>query len=209
MIIIKIINWYGYEQEINPALFVNEEYHYPQAPRNRSGMVKNRDIIQYCGYDDIHEFWSADDGPAHYLYHRVVAEAESYLGWRLNNGYHIKTKQLSDIEKALNHYTTLKTKIFSSDIKTYQLIDLACLIFDVDQSFFLTNKMPRSSVYKTVLFIYAFCVQNQPPQVALEAARDSDALFYLKKDSDIIENSLWIKCLNERIQEERKKLKLN
>ena len=205
---IKIVDWYGREQEINPALFANEEYRYLKDYKFRNDMLKVKDIIHYCGYDNTREFWLADDGPAHYMYNRIAAEVELYLGWRINNGYHVKTKQLSDIENALNYNSATETKLVSSDIKAYQCANLSCLIFDVDQAFFLTNKMPRKNIYKAILFVYAFCVQNQPPQVALEAARDSDALWYLKRHNDIVENSLWIKCLNERIQRERKKLKL-
>lgn len=207
---VKIVDWYGHEQEVNPALFANEEYRYPKEPEYRSGLVKVKDIIQYCGYNDTHEFWCADDGPAHYMYNRIVAEVELYLGWRINNGYHIETKQLVDIENALNRYATLETKMSAGDILAHQLSDLHRLVFDVDQAFFQTNKMPRKNIYKAILFTYAFCVRNQAPQVALEAARSNDALSYLKKYSDITEsNSLWKKYLDERIKIERNKLKLN
>ena len=203
-----IVDWYGQEQEIDPALFANEEYRYPKEYGSRNDMLKVRDIIQYCGYDDTYDFWATDDGPAHYMYNRIAAEVELYLGWRVNNGYHIKTISCEDIEDALDSYTSSDKSLDSSLIKVFQFTSLNSLVFDVDQAFFILNATPKQSIYKTILFVYAFCVKNQPPHIALEACRSSDALSYLKKYPDISGDTLWKKVMDERIETERNKLNL-
>ena len=204
---VQIIDWYGNTKEIDPLEFANEEYHYPNAhPYGRCMLVKNRELIKYCGYEDPAVFYREPDYPAKYLYNRIVAEVELALGWRIHNGYLFDNSVVSvkDIAKALEHYTYLPNKT-SSSISIDQRHELRRLIFTTDEALYITNP-PIDSIKKLILFVYASCVKQQPPEVAYQACRSNDAKYYLDRYG--VEDKMWQKTMDDRIMVERKKLKL-
>lgn len=204
---VQIVNWYGNIREINPLDFANEEYRYPNDfPYGRHMLVKNRELIEYCGYEDPAVFYREPDYPARYLYNKVIAEVELALGWRIHNGYHFFDSAVSvkDIAEALEHYTYLPNRT-SSSISIDQRHELRRLIFTTDEALYIVNP-PIDNIKKLVLFVYASCVKNQPPEIAYQACRSSDAKYYLDKYG--VENNMWQKTMDDYILVERKKLGL-
>ena len=207
---IDVIDWYGKTQRIDPSDFANEECRYPATGKygQRWEMVKTKEIIKYCGYDDTKTFYETPDYPAIYLYHRIIAEAELSLGWRIHNGYHKCEFEITvdDIAKAVDHYTTIPHENKMSSCISYdQRVELGHLIFSVDQALYKTYT--PSDIKKMILFAYAICVKNQPPEVAFQACRSADARYYLDKYG--VENKAWQREMDDRIVKERKKLKLD
>lgn len=192
---VQIVDWYGNIREIDPLDFANKEYCYPNDfPYGRHKLVKNGKLIEYCGYEDPAVFYREPDYPARYLYNKVIAEVELALGWRIHNGYHFfdSTVSVEDIAEALEH---------SID----QQYELRRLIFTTDEALYITNP-PIDSIKKLILFVYASCVKNQPPEVAYQACRSSDAKYYL--DIYRVKDKIWQKTMDDSILVERKKLNL-
>ena len=207
---VKIIDWYGHEIEIDLAKFANEEERYDEIKKDYTFPIKNKELIHYLGYKKALDFFIEDDFKAidkHYLYYRIYEEVCYYLDWRINNGYHLKTISIEDLYAALDHYSVYQEKcnISSQDCYIDQCVRLKYLIYDVDRT--MTHLRFELPLKKLVLFTYAFAVKYQPPAVAMEASRSSDALSYLNKYG--VEDKLWKKVMDERIVVEREKLHLD
>lgn len=205
---VQIIDWYGEVRKIDPLDFANKEHRYPNdPPYGRHMFVKNRKLIEYCGYEDPAVFYSEPDYPARYLYHRIIAEVELALGWRIFTNYHIydSTASIKDIVEALEHYS-YSSNITPSFIACDQRAELRRLIFASDEALFITNP-PISDIKKLILFVYAIYIKKQAPEVAYQACKSSDARYYLDKYG--VEDKMWQETMDDRILVERKKLKLD
>lgn len=210
---VTIVDYWGKEREFDPAQYAKEEYRYPNGDfkfpcGNRSLQMLDlkKMLAQEFGretLESIHQWWLEKDIPEErYMFRRMCHEIELYLGWRIHNGYrqHVATFEdiISCIVKAQQ-----RENCTAAQRVGFACSELTYLIFRNDQAIMLENLYPRD-IYKLIIYAYCVAVKNQPPGIAAEASKDSDARYHLKR-YDIETDNGWAYCLDKRIEEERKK----
>lgn len=210
---VTIIDYWGKEREFDPAQYAKEEYRYPndnvKSPwggGNLQMLDLRKMLAQEFGretLESVHQWWFEKDIPEErYMFRRMCHEIELYLDWRIHNGYHQYTATLEDIINCIikaqqrENCTAAQRVNFARSGLTY-------LIFRNDQAIMLENLLP-SDIFKLAMYTYCVAVKNQPPGIAAEASKDSDAQYYLKR-YDIETYDDWTYYLDKRIKKERKK----
>lgn len=210
MVIIK--DYWGKEREFDPAQYAKEEYRYSNEnikfPLNdKLYLVDSRKLFaQEFGRETIESIrqWrlEEDTSEERYMFHRMCHEIELYLEWRIHNGYHKHTATVKDIVDCIVKAQE-KENCTASQRVGFARHGLTSLIFRNDQVIILENLYP-SDIFKLIMYTYCVAVKNQPPGIAAEASKDSDARYYLKR-YDIGTDDTWTHYLDKRIEKERKK----
>ena len=210
---VTIVDYWGKEREFDPAQYAKEEYRYPNGDfkfpcGNRSLQMLDlkKMLAQEFGRETlefIHQWWLEEGIPEErYMFRRMCHEIELYLGWRIHNGYHPHVATLEDIINCIVKAQQRENCTVAQRVG-FTRSELTYLIFRNDQAIMLENLYP-SDIYKLTMYTYCVAVKNQPPGIAAEASKDSDARYHLKR-YDIETDSGWASCLDKRIEEERKK----
>lgn len=218
MMDVVIIDYWGKERPFDPSRYANEESRFlvPAEEENlflagseKKNLYDLRKLLsEEFGrktLESIHDWWLNRSNEERYMFSRMEAEIELYLGWRLNNGYHLHAATVDNIAKALQKGEEAQgvTTEYRAIIQAQELDNL---VFRNDQAAFLEKLYP-SNLVKHILYAYCIAVKSQPPGIALEAAKSDSAASQLKRYG--VDDKGWTQTLDERIVQERKKKRLD
>lgn len=218
MVDVMITDYWGKERFFDPAKYANEESRFlvPVEEENlflasskKENLYDLRKLLseefERKTLESIHDWWLNRSDEERYMFSRMEAEIELYLGWRLNNGYHLHAATVDDIAKALQKGEEAQgvTKEYRALIQAQELDNL---VFQNDQAAFFGKFYP-SNLVKHILYAYCVAVKSQPPGIALEAAKSDSATSQLKRYG--VNDKGWTQILDERIAQERKKKHLD